>query len=321
MEAKTSIVLIFGAGQLGSRYLQGLVRCSKPLKIYVQDVSEESLRRAEQRWVEVHGTDSHHCASFIKSTDPLPPYLDLAIVATTAHVRPLAVGKIAGHSNVASWVLEKVLAQSESALDEIVGSVGTGSSAWVNTPRRMMPWYHEMKSQMALRHPLNLKVEGGAWGLACNAVHFLDLLAWWTGETLQEIDTEGLGSEWFEGKRSGNWEIFGSMEARFSGGSRVILSANEGDVFYSMSVSDGHRSWEIDEIQGLAQCSDGIKILGRIPYQSEMSSILVESILEHGRCYLPTLAESANLHRVFINGMLGHWRQAGRSNAAFLPIT
>ena len=34
--AKT--IFIVGAGQLGSRYLQGLVKCNTPLKIYIQDI-------------------------------------------------------------------------------------------------------------------------------------------------------------------------------------------------------------------------------------------------------------------------------------------
>jgi hypothetical protein len=291
------------------------------LEIYVQDICEASLDRANQRWAEVHGPDSCHSTTFTKVFDSLPPHLDLAIVATTAQVRPQVLGEIASHRTVRAWVLEKVLAQSESALDEIVAYVGTGSSAWVNTPRRMMPWHHQIKSELGLRQPLSLTVEGGGWGLACNAVHFLDLLAWWTGETLQDIRTEGLSPTWFEGKRPGNWEVFGTLEARFSGGSRALLSAEEGDVFYFMAVSDGRRSWAVDEIQGLANCSDGIEIAGRIPFQSEMSRVLVESILEHGRCDLPMLAESVSLHRVFINGLLEHWKRADHSDATFLPIT
>ena len=321
MKTSNATILISGAGQLGSRYLQGLVTCRIPLEIYVQDVSEASLERAKQRWIEVHGPESCHGTSFINAFDTLPPHLDLAIVATTAQVRPQVVGEIARHRTVKAWVLDKVLAQSETALDEIVAQIGKGSSAWVNTPRRMMPWHHQIRSELGLRQPLSLMVEGGAWGLACNAIHFLDLLAWWTGETLQDIRTEGLSPTWFEGKRPGNWEVFGSLEAWFSGGSRALLSAKEGEVAYSMVVSDGYRSWTIDEFQGLAKSSGGIEIAGRIPYQSEMSSTLVESIIEHGRSDLPLLAESVSLHRVFVNSLLGHWQQAGHGGATFLPIT
>ena len=55
-------VLLVGAGQLGSRYLQGLAKVSIPLEIHVLDISESSLRIAEARWNEVDTSekDNHN---------------------------------------------------------------------------------------------------------------------------------------------------------------------------------------------------------------------------------------------------------------------
>ena len=156
-------ILIAGAGQLGSRYLQGLAKCRLPLSIYVQDIYDESLVRAEQRWNEVLGTETRHVVSFHKSFESLPQQLDIAIVATNADVRPRVIGEIASLSAVRYWVLEKVLAQSESGLDEIVSNTRNSSGAWVNTPRRMMPWHQQVKSQLGLKQPMTLEVQGGLW--------------------------------------------------------------------------------------------------------------------------------------------------------------
>lgn len=321
MKPAVATILIAGAGQLGSRYLQGLAKCRLPLMIYVQDIREASLVRAKQRWDEVHGPETRHVVSFHASFETLPRQCDIAIVATTADVRPRVIAKIADRSAVRFWVLEKVLARNESGLDEIMAHIGVGSSAWVNTLRRMLPWHQQLKSQLDLKPPLILKVDGGKWGLACNAVHFLDLLAWWTGETLQEVNTDRLNQRWFEGKRQGNWEVLGTLGARFSGGSQALLSAGEGEACYSMTVSDHCRLWKINEEEGLARRSDGIEIQGRIPYQSEISATLVESILESGCCGLPTLEESVAIHRVFIRGMQKHWKQTVDPAAICVPIT
>ena len=313
-------ILISGAGQLGSRHLQGLAKCHLPLRIYVQDIYEESLSRAEQRWNEVLGPETHHDVSFHTSFESLPRQLDIAIVATTAEVRPKMVGEIANLVTVRFWVLEKVLAQNESGLDEIVSHTRNSMGAWVNTPRRMMPWHQQIKTQLNLNHPMTLKVEG-AWELACNAIHLLDLFAWWTGEKLQMVNTDHLAPHWFESKRQGSWEISGILEARFSRGSRALLSAEEGIAPLSMEVSDGQLSWLIKETEYLATRSDGMKIPGRVVYQSEMSGTLVASILEGGYCDLPTLEESVALHRVFIRSMLEHWKQVGNHAATSVPIT
>ena len=99
-------ILISGAGQLGSRYLQGLVNCRLPLRIFVQDTNEESIWRAEQRWQEVLTPETPHEVLFQTSLVSLPSEIDIAIVATTADVRPKVVVDIASRSNARFWVLE-----------------------------------------------------------------------------------------------------------------------------------------------------------------------------------------------------------------------
>jgi hypothetical protein len=313
--------LVCGVGQLGSRYLQGLAKCRLPLRIEVQDYSRDSLERAQLRWNEVLGPEVIHKVSYHSSIETLPRQIDVAIIATTADSRPHVVGQIAGHAGVSFWVLEKVLAQSESGLDEIVTHVGSGSNAWVNTPRRAMPWHRKIKAQFGLGRQMTLTVKGGAWGLACNAVHFLDLLAWWSGETLQGVTTDGLSRHWFQSKRCGVWEIAGTLEARFSGGSRAYLISDPDNDAVSLEVTDGNRTWNFNEGDGVATRSDGHSISGRLQYQSEMTAPLVESLLEGRGCLLPTLEESVSLHRVFIHSMLEHWRRVADTGATVIPIT
>jgi predicted dehydrogenase len=317
---KNPAVLISGAGQLGSRYLQGLSKCRIPLRIYVQDVSQKSLEQAEQRWKEVNGFETQHVVSFHSKIEQCPQHLDIAIIATTAHCRPQIVKDIADHSKVGHWILEKVLAQSSRGLDEIALQV-TGSLAWVNTMRRAILWHQSIKAQLKPLAPLHMNVTGGAWGLACNAVHFLDLLAWWSGESILEITTDQLENFWFEAKREGNWEVFGTLEARYSGGSTVKMVAGEGEPVYVIHLQDGSWSWRIDEGKGLANRSDGFEISGRLPFQSEMTSSLIDQLLEVGRCQLPSLETSVEIHRIFLDAMLAHWRCNVDSSATFVPIT
>lgn len=314
-------VLISGAGQLGSRYLQGLAACKLPLRIHVQDIDAASLGRALTRWTEVAGADSPHSVTLHQTMESIPTLLDLVIMSTTAAARPQVVGNIALHTRVRYWILEKVLAQSESELDEIGTHIGSDSLAWVNTPRRMLPWHQAIKSRLSLGLPMVLSVDGGSWGLACNAVHYLDMLAWWTGETLQEVNAAQLDRHWIEAKRPGNWEIFGTLHARFSGGSLARLTVTPESFSYRFNLSEGLYSWFIDEEAGIAKRSDGLEIPGRLPFQSEVTAELVESILHNGDCALPTLHDSLALHRVFIRSMHDHWKLTVDSTARCVPIT
>lgn len=273
------------------------------------------------RWNEVFSNETAHEVVFSQSLNSVAQTVDISIVASTADIRPKLIEDILKFSMVQYWILEKVLAQSEPGLDKIQACIKDANRAWVNTPRRMMPWHQLIKAQLGLKPPLTLKVKGGLWGLACNAVHFLDLLSWWTGETLQEVNTDRLNSSWFESKRLGNYEVAGTLAAQFSGGSRALLTATAGSADSRVQVSDGKLTWEINEARGVASRSDGDSITGRLTYQSEMTADLVEGILMSGRCDLPTLVESTALHRVFIRSMQEHWKGAGNSAATCVPIT
>lgn len=315
-------VVIAGAGQLGSRYLQGLAGVDEPLLIHVLDVSAATLERAEARWREVAITGGTKQVAFSVTADGIPKMADVAIVATAADARPDVVGMLSRTASVRFWVLEKVLAQSQEGVSQIETFVGPSEGAWVNTPRRLMPWHQSIRDGIgSLDGPVQLTVMGGSWGLACNAVHFLDLVQWWTGEALDRIETGGLRRQWLMAKRSGYWEVMGTMVAGFAGGSMARLTVSEGDEPVRLVVRSGNREWTIAESEGTASCSDGQTISGQMLRQSDLTSGLVEGLLLDGRCGLPTLQNSAALHRVYLRDLLAHWNASTGVTASAVPIT
>jgi len=319
-----STILISGAGQLGSRYLQGMALSLKSLKIYVHDFNAIALSTAEQRWNEVSNSNNHEVL-YITSLESLPKNIDIAIIATTANTRLSASKSICSHTRVKNWVLEKVLAQNEDEIDKLLSLIGS-KNAWVNTPRRLMNWHRDIKSHLDWTNPVNFSVEGGSWGMACNAIHFLDLFSWWTGESLESINIDDLNKEWFESKRVNNWEVLGGLKAKFSKGSIAHINVDQSNSPVVIKIENKYAEssnnlWLINEAEGVAMNSDGYKISGNLNLQSEITAPLIDSILDYGDCNLPLLSESAELHRVFIREMLNHWKNSGNPAAIFVPIT
>ena len=105
-------VALIGAGQLGSRHLQGLAKTKCPLNIVVIDPSIENLKIAEDRWGEIQN-DVKHQIRFNQDLSQLDRSdLFATIVATGANVRRKVVEelfKCAAH--VRFLILEKVLFQ------------------------------------------------------------------------------------------------------------------------------------------------------------------------------------------------------------------
>ena len=166
-------IAIAGAGQLGSRYLQGLAFFESPLEITVFDISKESLGIAKQRYLECNNKD--HEVVYTTNIEQIPSTLDMVIVATTADVRPIIVKSINRISKVKYWILEKVVAQSNFELIEIKNTIESTIPVWVNTPRYLMPLYKNFKENFAHSRPIKMTITG-VKGLACNSIHYLSLI-------------------------------------------------------------------------------------------------------------------------------------------------
>lgn len=314
-------VLICGAGQLGSRYLQGLVRCSIPLNIYVFDIHQGALALARQRWGQAIATGCPHRVSYLTSLDGLPARLDLVIVATNADVRAKAVAGISEQSSVRFWILEKVLAQCLVDLDHLHFLTKRADGTWVNIPYRMMAWHQRMRAAFSNDRLLKVCGNGGLWGLACNSVHFLDLVAWWTGEELISVDISELEEDWIESKRLGFYEAVGILKARYSKGSELALESRFEAAPFRLHVENEEGQWLIDHGKGVVSGPNGIKILGNVEYQSHMTARLVQEILETSCCDLPTFGESVMHHRIFLQAMLDHWNRSHGRTDSLVPIT
>ena len=141
-------IIIVGAGQLGSRYLQGLKKINNSLKIFVQDTSIESLNKAKDRWDEINNEECKHQIYFLQDFKNFPKCIDLAIISTPANIRANVVQSLSNLVKVDYWVLEKVLAQNLHEISMIRNSVTKSKGAWVNTSRRMINWHKEIKSNI-----------------------------------------------------------------------------------------------------------------------------------------------------------------------------
>lgn len=315
-------ILIAGAGQIGWRHLEGILTCKNIVNLYVYDKSPVSIDSCITKLKALIVSQKIlHRIIFCNSLTDVPLCIDLAIVSTSADVRPYVVEALSREKKVKYWILEKLLAQDKKGLDCIRKSVGCTDLAWVNTPRRIYSWHQQIGAALTSSKPKFLKVSESELGLGCNSIHFIDMFSWWTGETLIEIDISGLEKTWFESRRVGAKEIRGKLRAEYSGGSIIELVSMEGNDPRIFQLIDGDYIWNIQESAGMASRSDGLKIDGKLPLQSETTGELVDWLIEKGECKLTTLAESLSMHELYLNAFLLHWKKCGNYGATIVPIT
>jgi predicted dehydrogenase len=297
-------VAIVGLGNLGSRHLQGLASCTQDLRISLFDPSPSALAAARQRWFDVLGTSANHSLAEGEST-----HYDLAIIATTADHRLSAVNALASQANVGAWLIEKPVSQSIDDAERIRHLIGE-ARAWVNLPRRLMPWHQSMAREISSgMGPLRVRVSGGAWGLACNATHFVDLVRWWCDVEPESVDVSGLEAHWHRSKRAGYVDIFGTLLVRFANGTELEMESRSEGGPHLIDVEAGNRRWRIAEGQGQF-LRDGALAAGQV----------ADTILAGDSPKLPTLQEVVSFERLLLSALIPH-RAADNGPTNWLDIT
>ena len=204
-----------------------------------------------------------------------------------------------------------------------LGLVVGSRRAWVNTPRRSLHWYRAIKNSfIGQSDGLVMNIKATNLGIACNAIHFLDLFAWFTHSSIESLSLSG--EQWYESKRNGFWDVDGSLKAIFSDSSTFSIHDHKAcntEMNYTIEILSQSFSVLIDEFSSMAVCSDGVEIPGSIPLQSEDTSRIVDSILLHEICELPSLSESIELHLPLVGQLLRSWEKSRSTSSSVVPIT
>ena len=295
-------VCVVGAGQLGSRHLQGLKTASTPMDILVVDPSAESLRVAQARWNEIPARTAHR-VDFAQDLTQASGIYDVAIISTNADTRRQALEALLERADTRHVVLEKLLftrIADYAAVGELLEQ--RGSKAWVNCPRRAMPFYQRVQETLGVG-PVTYCATGAGYGLITTAIHFLDHMVSFAGHSAVTVDCSLLQPVPIPSKRRGFLELHGTLRASTPDGSCGLFSchaAGTAPLVVEISSSAGRCiSRESEGKAWLAAAGDDWRwreVEARLPYQSEMTGPLMEQLFATGRCGLPTYSESAATH-------------------------
>ena len=331
MTNKKSIphIAIIGAGQLGSRHLQGLAKLEHEIDVIVIDPAPRALQTARIRYHEIPENRFIQSVSFMESMDQLKNSIEFAIIATNADVRRDIIETLVTTKNVNYLILEKVAFQSVKDFQVVISFLEEKKiKAWVNCSRRMFSFFQELKKRTMEESKVSLTVEGSNWGLACNAIHMLDLLAFLTGQIYFKVDEANLDSKIYDSKRKGFLELGGRLLAKSERGDTLELTdERDQDIPFRIFISFDGVEIEIDQIRGLAfEYPEGRRELSEekpfhVPLQSELTGIQVKEILQTGNSRLTSLHESYLLHRPILEAFNLHLERVLKRKVDLCPIT
>lgn len=297
--AAPAAVAILGAGQLGTRHMQSLAKDSDEFRIYMVDPAPHMrvLVEARLKEIDVDPASVACCAS----ADELPARIDFAIVATNSRPRLSALRALLDGREVGAVVLEKFLFPCVSDYAQAAGELAAAAMpAFVNCPRRLYDGYVAIRSEIG--GPVSLEMEGGDWGLASNAIHWLDLLDFLS--PVESLEVRTALSAPIAAKRAGYFEFKGVVEASDRRGNRLRLVSHDEARAAVVRIHDAAGStWEIREDERRAT-HDGRSYQFPVPYQSELTIGVAREWLATQRCNLVTYVRSAELHLALLDQFL-----------------
>ncbi len=319
-------IAIIGAGQLGSRHLQGLAKSDLEISIEVVEPFETSRNTAKERFEEIPANEKIKNIDFYANISQLSDELDLVIIATNADVRFNVVNELLENKKVKNLVLEKVLFQKIEEYTKIENLLAD-TKCWVNHPRRMFPFYKDLKEKLSSSTNVDFSVSGGDWGLGCNGLHFLDCFSYLTGIKDIELNSTYLDKELYETKRKGFNEVNGMIIGKLNNHSFTLNCFANNPSPVQFTITSDQLNISIDESNGWYRVSkkennwnQEIKEEKIVYFQSELTNILLNDIFDNN-CTLPTYNEAMKLHVNYLSLLIEHINSFSKIKYDFCPIT
>ena len=292
-------VAIIGAGQLGRRHLQGIVKSRQQLSVHVVEPFEGS-RCAVADFIANSDAGSLPPIQIHSSVDSLPVEIDLAVVATTANERLGAIEQISTACNVRYMLLEKFLFNDSDEYDQATSLISKRDiRTWVNTPRRFFDIYRQLREQTIGDRLVQFSVDGGDWGLCCNSIHFVDLVQFLSGTTEMCSLRSRFDADVLSSRRDGFIELTGEVSGEVGSTPFTLRSIRGSTKPITLTLHYEHQTVFVAEgIGSLWRISqDQLETMTfRLPYQSDMTGVIADQLITTGTCDLSPYADSVAAH-------------------------
>lgn len=312
-------IVLIGAGQLGSRHLQGLSLMDN-VSIQVVDPVIDSLNLARERFDE-NVNNFNGNVSFHTNIEELVPEIDVAIIATNSRVRRKVIINLVKVTKVKYLILEKILFTKLEDYTDISAILNeNGIKAWVNCGRRVFSYYNQLKQNLTL--PFTFSVSGNSWGLGCNGIHFLDLFSFLSNTKNVLIKSTLLDNIIHESKRAGYIEFTGTIAGSADKNSFTLTSFDAKASGVIIEINSSNARYIIEEgatskVKYALQENDWLwqEELFEIPFQSQLTNFVVEDILQTGDCKLTKYVDSSDLHQVYLSNFISFLQITKQDNS------
>jgi len=248
--------LIVGAGRMGRRHIRALVEYVPELELTVCDKQPQVSKEIQKEYTS--DISKRIRFSTLESLRKEDNVFDGAVIATSAFER-LELIKDVLNLGVRNLLIEKPVEQSIKRFDKMVALLEQhDAQAYVNFIKRVSPGYleidHLFRKSPQFQGKKNVMISGGASGIGCNGIHFIDTAIGFLDAVDYRIKLAEIDDTLIASGRGDHYRDFGGsavidlldINRELSGTLLISLSA-ESSIPYSISILGRHARIDIDD--------------------------------------------------------------------------
>ncbi len=311
-------IAIIGAGNIGFRHFQGVLKNNIATKIYLVD---PKIKDYKNKFLAQENIFNHEIF-FFKNLKHLPESLDFLICSTSSGIRKKLVTSILDNIDVRFMLLEKVVFQLKNDFNDMISRINQSKTkVWVNCPQRTFKIYKLIKNKFRGKK-FEMSSLGNGWNLASNTVHALDLFCYLTDSYDVEFVESKFLNDIIKSKRNGYFELKGYTKIVNNNGTLILEDSLKYNYFRKIFIKVDNQQIEIDEINNVVYSS--MKQLEKkfnFPFQSDLTTDYIKDLNNKNSLDLVSLENCKKYHIPMLTAFNNKFSEIFEKKIEQCPIT
>ena len=296
-------ICLIGCGNVGKRHLQAILKIDN-INIDVVEPNNDSIKSS----MELLPTFDNYFSNIEDVTNNI----DVCIIATKSDIRKKIILELIEKKNVKNIILEKIAFQSINDFNEIINLFKSKNiKCWINCHLRTEPVWNRVK-EIINNRKINMIYEiSKGDGLISTGIHVLDLFCYLTSSSSCNLDFKHISDTILDSKHGGFIELDGDLIAK-SNKNTLLIKRRDNKIYHNCTIDIEGNMLSIKHTSknGDGSWEDPICIIENVNnetfpflWQSELTNLYVQDILDNNHCNLPSLNDSFNIHKELINNI------------------
>jgi hypothetical protein len=315
-----SKIAIVGAGNIGFRHFQGVIKHNSKLKIFLVDPLIKDLKNKYLN--EVKGKIDKELF-FYENISLLPKKIDFLICSTSSNIRFQILNELINKKEITYLLLEKIVFQKKNAFHKIGKKLkNLRMKSWVNCPQRYFDFYKNIKLEIEGEN-IEMISNGCNWNLASNSIHVIDLFCFLTDDYNINFSENNLDIKKVFSKRKGFYELKGNLVIENKAGRLILDDSNNYDYLQKFFIKTRSHYFEIDEINKEIILNGRKRTFPRheFPYQSDLTYQYLNELSETDNISLVSFEDCYKYHIPMLNSFNSTFSKIFNKIIVESPIT